>query len=326
MTNQTQRERPKIAILDTGYPSFEYERSLFESNGYELCVFPGEKGDVAGKLTFAAEAVGLLIRWTMIDDDVLTRLPGLKAIVRYGTGYDNIDIDAVRRARISVANVPGYARHSVSNHALALMFACARGLPQGQREIRTRFGSAPSAKVFDFHTKTLGIIGLGHIGGMLCTKTTALFKSVYGVDPYIPETRFQELGAISVPLDELLAQSHVISIHCSLTPETQGMIDKHAIDTMRQCPILINTARGPIIEDDALLAALDEGKIHSAGLDVYRSELPEELPAPLVTHPRVIATGHYAWYSEQSHMELQKRAADNLLAMLKGEQCKDSLY
>ena len=326
MSNQTCSEQPQIAILDTGYPSFEYERSLFEANGFELSIFPGEKGDVDAKLNFAAEAVGLLIRWTMIDDDVLTRLPRLRAIVRYGTGFDNIDIDAVKRAAIPVANVQGYARHSVSNHALALMFACARGIVQGQQEIRTNFGNAPFADMFDFHTKTLGIIGLGHIGGTLCAKTTPLFESVYGVDPYIPESQFRELGATPVALDELLAKSDVISIHCSLTPETRGMIDEKAFNAMRRCPVLINTARGPVIEEDALLTALDDRRIHSAGLDVFASELPEELPASLLTHPRIIATGHYAWYSEQSHVELQKRAADNLLAMLKGEPCKDSLY
>lgn len=325
MSARTKSNQPEIAFLDSGYASFEYEQRLFESNGYRFRVFPGDKGDLEGKLAFAAQAVGLLIRWTGVDDAMLARLPLLKAIVRCGTGYDNIDLQAAKRAGVRVANVQGYARHSVSNHALALMFACARGLPSGQRGIRTKFGAAPFNRIFDFHTKTLGIVGLGHIGGALCAKTTPLFKSVLATDPYITAERFAHCGAVPVAMEQLLAESDVISIHCNLTTETAGMIDSRAFESMAQRPILINTARGPIVEEGALFRALEEDRIHSAGIDVYNTEFPNELPERIISHPRVIATGHYAWYSEQAHVELQQRAADNLLAMLNGQHVADRL-
>jgi D-3-phosphoglycerate dehydrogenase len=315
----------RIAVLDTGYESYSYEEDQFTRNGYRFDMWSGDKGDTEGKTRFAEGAVGLLVRFTVVDDAFLARLPGLKAVARYGVGYDNIDVPAATRAGVRVSNVQGYANHAVSDHAIALMYACARGLPQGQRAVGKTHGNAPFRNMPEFHDKTIGIVGLGRIGGTLCSKVRHLFGRVVACDPYIDSTRFVDLGAKQVDLHALLELSDVISVHCNLTEETAGMFDDNAFAAMAKCPVLVNTARGPVVDENALLRALEDGGIHSAGIDVYRSENPAELPKAVITHPKVIATGHYAWYSERSHVELQRRAADNLLCMLEGGTPEDCL-
>ena len=316
---------PKIKILDTGYDSFAYELELFHSHGFSVDIWDGDKGDVEGKIDFASDAVGLLIRWTVIDDAFLSRMHGLKAITRYGVGYENIDIEASIRFGIKVANVQGYGNHAVSDHALSLMYACNRMLVQGQCDIKESFGMAPDKRILDFHKCTIGIIGLGRIGGTLCEKAAHLFREVIACDPYIPAERFKSLGAKQVSLEELLENSDVISIHCNHTEETENMLNPDTLAMVKRSPILINTARGPIVSQDALISALNEKRIFNAGIDVFNTELASELPVEYLNHPGIICTGHYAWYSIESHIELQKRAADNLLMMLQGEMPEDCL-
>jgi D-3-phosphoglycerate dehydrogenase len=314
-----------IAVIDAGYSSYDFEQQVFEKHGYRFDVFSGEPQDVEGKLQFAREAVGLLLRWTPVNDAFLARLPRLKAIVRYGVGYDNVDLTATTRCQIRVANVQSYANHAVSDHALALIFSCARGLALGQQTVQQRFGKPPVADVFELADRTLGIIGLGRIGGTLCTKAQSLFKTVLATDPYIPAERFTQLNAVPCDLPTLLAQADVLSLHCNLTEETRGILGPEAFDMMEKHPVLINTARGPLVDANALLRALQVQTLHSAGLDVYPEEPPGQALQPLLKHPRVIGTGHYAWYSTRSAVELQKRAALNLLGLLNGDGVEDEL-
>jgi D-3-phosphoglycerate dehydrogenase / 2-oxoglutarate reductase len=319
------QENRVIAVLDTGYASYEAELEVLSAPGYRLALYPGDKADADAKSAFARQATGLLVRWTQIDSSFLRENPQLRAIVRYGAGYENIDLDACTAAGVRVANVSGYGNHAVSDHALALMYACARALPAGQQQIRSHFGAPPRQRVMEFHDKTLGIIGLGRIGGTLCGKARHLFGRVIASDPYIKSGRFGMLGATQVNLTQLLSQSDVISIHCNLTEETTGLIGRREFERMGRVPILVNTARGPVIQEAALRDALDRGLLHSAGIDVYGTELAAELPTWLLEHSSVIATGHYAWYSEYSHRELQRRAAQNLVMMLQGKIPEDCL-
>lgn len=315
----------KVAVLDTGYDSFAYETKLLTDAGYQIEIFPGKRHDREGKKKFSEDAVGLFIRWTEINEDFLQATPQLQAIVRYGVGYDNVDLNAVSKFNVKVSNVQGYANHSVSDHAIAMMYACARSLALGQQLLRIKYGSPPIKNIFEFHDKTLGIIGLGRIGGTLSEKATRLFKRVLAFDPYIPDGQFSAMGAIKTNMDDLLAQSDIISIHCNLTEETRGLIDSDKIKLMQRTPILINTSRGPVINEDDLLDGLKSGKFHSLGIDVYHDEPPLENLDYLLNHPNVIATGHYAWYSIEAAVELQKRAAHNLLMMLQGEIPADCL-
>ena len=316
---------PKIKLLDTGFDSFAYEETLFNSHGYEFAIWPGDKGDVEGKIKFASDAVGILIRWTLINEEFLSKMNGLKAIARYGVGYENIDLDAINRYEVKAANVQGYGNQSVSDHALALMYACNRMLLRGHNEIRETFSNPPDKRVLDFHECTLGVIGLGRIGGTLCKKASHLFKEVIACDPYIRDSRFEQLGARKVSLEELMRQSDIISVHCNHTDESENLLNAETFRLAEKRPIVINTARGPIVNQEGLLSALELKQVFSAGIDVFDTELASELPDAMLNHDSIICTGHYAWYSIQAHQELQKRAADNLLAMLQGKIPEDCL-
>ncbi len=315
----------RVVVIDTGYDAYDQETEILGRAGYSLDLFPGDRLDTAGKAAFARGAAGMFVRWTTIDDAFLDNAPGVKAIVRYGVGYDNIDLAAASARGIPVCNVQGYANHSVSDHALALMLACVRSLRSGMEQLRPNYAAPPSARMPELHEMTLGIVGLGRIGGTLCAKARGLFERVVACDPYVPAERFTQLGADACSLDELLAASDVVSLHCNLTDETHHILNAQALAKMRPNAVVINTARGPVLDEDALTTALESGRVFAAGIDVFEDEPPLTNRDPLLNHPRVVATGHYAWYSERASRELQRRAALNLDAMLRGELPEDCL-
>jgi D-3-phosphoglycerate dehydrogenase / 2-oxoglutarate reductase len=314
-----------IVILDSGYKSYEFERSVFDEEGFNLKIHPSYKGDKAEKAAFARDAHGILVRHTVIDSDFLSGMKNLKAVVRYGVGYDNVDVDACTNHGIKVANVQGYANHAVAEHTLALLLSCSRGLWDTKKQVTISFASPPVEDIFELHNKTLGIIGLGRIGSEFSRKAASLFRETIACDPYKPERYFTGLNVRKVSFRELLEQSHVISIHCNLTPETNRLLNEEAFGTMKYTPVIINTARGEIVDEKALLNALLKQQVHSAGLDVYENEPAADAQEPLINHPRIICTGHYAWYSDRAAQELQKRAAMNLINLLKGKYVEDCL-
>ena len=313
----------RIAVIDTGYESYDYEREMFQDHGYRLMVYDGPTKDRKLQLDFARKASGILVRGTAIDEEALDQVPNLKAIVRYGAGYDNIDIRTAVSKGIRVANVQGYANHSVSDHAIALMFACIRNL-EGNSE--DNFGKPARKEVFELHNKTLGIIGIGRIGNHFSRKTSALFERTVAYDPYKTDKYIQANHAEKTDLSELLNKSHVISLHCNLTDETRHILNETAFLEMHNKPIIINTSRGPTICEKDLLNALDSGTIHSAGLDVFEKEPPGKDQELLLKHPHVISTPHIAWYSDRASHELQKKAAHNMLALLSGKHVDDELH
>jgi D-3-phosphoglycerate dehydrogenase / 2-oxoglutarate reductase len=315
----------EIVILDSGYKSYFFEKELFENNGFRLKICPADKGTLSEKRDFAKNADGILVRHTKIDEFFLSEMKNLKAVVRYGVGYDNIDIEACSKYGVKVANVQGYANHSVSDHAIALMFSCTRALWNPGLQLIQEFASPPVPDVIELHDKTLGIIGIGRIGSEFCKKASPFFNQVLAYDPYKPESHFNQLSAQRVELNELLEKSDVISLHCNLTNETKHLLNKEKFLAMKKKPVIINTSRGEVICEQELLYALNSGKIHSAGLDVYENEPITDKQSKLVNHPRAICTGHYAWYSDKASLELQRRAALNLFNFLKGNTVEDCL-
>lgn len=314
-----------IVILDSGYKSYAAEKELFEKSGYTLKIHPSYNGEQMEKVEFAQDANGILVRHTKINDEFLDRMNHLKAIVRYGVGYDNVDVDSCTRHGVKVANVQGYANQAVSDHALALIYSCARALWNTKPQIEQDFAVPPVEDIFELHNKTLGIIGLGRIGSTLAKKAGTLFKEIITYDPYKPQKYCNRFSARKVELEELLQTSDIISLHCNLTDETKYILNDAAFSQMKKKPVIINTSRGETINETALLSALNHGIIHSAGIDVFENEPTTEKQGALINHPRTICTGHYAWYSDQSSVELQIRAANNLLQLLKGNEIEDSL-
>lgn len=314
--------KKQIAILDRGYDSYELERHLFSRDGYELIIYEGPRADRMARYRFARTATGILVRDTLIDEDALLRMPRLKAIVRYGVGFDNIHLGAARQRGIRVANVQGYANHAVSDHALALMLACTRGITLADP---SAFGTPRRKEILELHDKTLGIIGIGRIGSHFAMKASPLFRVTLAYDPYQSAPHMRSHGAVKSGFDELLRESHVISLHCNLTEETRHLLNDAAFQKMEKVPVIINTARGAVILEQALLRALESGTIHSAGLDVYEEEPPGKGQQPLLSHPHVVSTSHVAWYSENSMQELQRRAAQNMADLLAGRSVSDEI-
>ncbi len=314
-----------IVILDSGYKSYSAEKELFATNGFNLKIHPSHIGQQTEKIEFAKDADGILVRHTKIDETFLAQMNHLKAVVRYGVGYDNVDVEACTRHGVKVANVQGYANHAVSDHALALIYSCARALWNTKTQIEQNFAVPPVEDIFELHNKTLGIIGLGRIGSTLAKKAGPLFKEVITTDPYKPQKYCNRFSARKVEMEELLQTADIISLHCNLTQETRHILNVSAFSEMKKKPVIINTSRGETIDETALLEALNNGIIHSAGIDVFENEPTTEKQSALINHPRTICTGHYAWYSDQSALELQNRAANNLLELLKGNDIEDSL-
>jgi D-3-phosphoglycerate dehydrogenase len=315
----------EIVILDSGYKTYDFERDLFGDNGFSLKIHSDFKGNSFEKREFAKNADGILVRHTPIDEVFLSGMKNLKAVVRYGVGYDNIDVEACTKRGIKVANVQGYANHAVSDHAVALMLSCTRAMWHTGLQLSEKFASPPVPDVIELHDKTVGIIGIGRIGSVFSKKAAPFFKNVIACDPYKPDSHFNELSLQRVELNELLEISDVISIHCNLTKETRHLLNSGTFRLMTKRPVIINTSRGEVISEPALLEALSTGKIHSAGLDVYEDEPITIRQKEIVNHPRIICTGHYAWYSDKSMLELQRRAAINLLNFLLGNEVEDRL-
>ncbi len=323
--NTPQAPNGLVAVIDGGYESYAAEEALLAAAGYHLVVFQGGRHDLEGKLAFARNAVGLFARWSELDGKAFDALPSLRCVVRYGVGYDNVDLDAAAARGIKVSNVQGYADHSVSDHALALILACVRALPMAPQQFHDGFGQSPRAHLPELKDMTLGIVGLGHIGGTLSRKVQSLFKNVIACDPYILKARFEQCGARERTFEQLTAESDVVSAHCNLTDETREMFGRATFEKMADNAVFVNTARGPLVDEEALLDAIERGKLYAAGLDVFWDEPPRANRAALIAHPHVITTGHYAWFSTPAHQELQRHAAENMAAMLRGDIPADCL-
>lgn len=246
----------------------------------------------------------------------------LKVVSKFGVGVDNIDLDAATRHGVIVCHVPDYCMDEVSDHAMALLLAWARRiLPFNEMVQRGGWRQDFSQYLMEIQPlrgQTLGVIGIGRIGGTLVPKAQAFGMRVIAHDPYVPPARVQQLGVTRVSLDELLAQSDYITIHTPLTAETRHLIGAAQFAQMKPHCFLINTARGPVVDNVALAAALDAGRLAGAGLDVTEPE-PPGADFPLRGRANVILTPHYAFFSLASAAESRRRTAENAVLTLRGE-------
>jgi D-3-phosphoglycerate dehydrogenase / 2-oxoglutarate reductase len=293
------------------------ERAVFGAAGIE--VVDGASLDAGALLAEAARADALLAQVpNRVDAAFVGRLARCRVIGAYGVGHDQIDAASAAARGIAVVHVPDYGTEEVSDHALALVLACARGLP--------RLGASIRAGVWDYQRsgplhrlrgQTLGVVGLGRIGRRVAAKARAFGFRVLATDPYIAASAFAEHGAEARPLEALLAEADVVTLHTPLTAETRGLMDARAFARMKPGASLVNCARGPIVDEAALLAALDEGRIAAAGLDVLAVEPPDP-GNPLLLDPRVVVTPHSAWYSEESMADLKRLLAEDVVRVLTG--------
>ena len=256
--------------------------------------------------------------------DVLTALPALRYVGVLATGYNTVDLATARARGVTVTNTPAYASTSVAQHAAAMMLDLARGLTRHASAVRAGEWSRgpdwclPLTSIFELGGRTLGLVGLGAIGIELAKIAAALGMRVVAYDPaFPPPDRLEGVAVEPVSLEALLETADVVSLHCPLTDATHHIIDAARLARMKQSALVINTSRGPLIDEGALAAALRDGVIAGAALDVLETE-PPAADNPLIAAPNCLVTPHVAWHSIEARRRLIQIAADNLAAFLHG--------
>lgn len=307
----------KVAVTDDRYGSYTEEKNVLKEIGAELIILdPENKGEFEQKIT---DADALLVNLHPMTGELISKLDKCKVISRYGVGYDNVDVDAATKKGIWVARVPDYSIEDVSDQALALLLACVRKVAYKDRMIRNGkwnlHDDQPCHRIKD---GVLGLIGYGSISRRFHEKTIGFgLSKVLVYDPFVDDETIKSNGGVPVDLATILTNSDFISIHAPLTETTRGMIGKDQLQLMKKGAILVNTSRGPVLNEADVAEALKAGIITGAGLDVFETE-PVSLDSPLLKLDNVVLSDHTGWYSEESKKELKTKAALNIVSVLKG--------
>jgi D-3-phosphoglycerate dehydrogenase len=304
-----------IVVTDYDFPDLSVESAVLDDADVEL---RGEYARTPEEVIDVAEgADALLVQYADVTDAVFEALPDLQAVGRYGIGVDSIDVDAAADHGVPVVNVPDYCIEEVPTHTLALLLACVRKVPSYDRAIKGGEWDWTAGKPIRRLTgATLGLVGFGKLPRRLIELVDGFDLEVLVYDPYVDAADVDAAGAEKVDLDTLLERSRYVSIHAPLTDETRNLIDADALDRMREDAILVNTARGPLVDYEALTEAIKAGDIAGAGLDVLPEEPP---PEPPLDHDAIVYTPHVAFYSEESEETMRRTVTEDVLGILRGE-------
>ena len=298
-----------VVITDSDLPSDGVEEALLGAAGIDVrraaCRTSAEVA-AAG-----SEADALIVQWAPVDEAALAQMPRLRFISRLGIGYDMIDVDAAAARGVAVANTPDYCVEEVVAHAIALVLACTRGIVAADRHVRGGGWAVTelAPPVRRPSRLTLGVLGLGRIGSLVVQQARTLGFQVLAHDPAHPGR--------SVALDDVVAAADVLTLHLPLTPETHHLIDAAALARLRPGAILVNTSRGSLVDEAALVDALSSGRLAGAALDVYERE-PLPADSPLRDLPGVILSPHAAWYSPEALTDLPRLATQQVIEFLAG--------
>ncbi len=307
----------KILITDYAWQSIEPERHVLAEIGATLIA--AEIGDEKELCALAPTVDGILTCWKPVTANVITAAEKCKVIARYGIGLDNIDVELATEHGIVVTNVPAYCIDEVSTHAMGLLLACTRKIARFDRSVKADIWDPNiGPQIYRLCGKVLGIVGFGNIGQAIVSKAKAFGLTVTVYSPRTSSEAIQKQGAEKVSFQELLKTSDFISIHAPLTAETEHMFSHTEFREMKTTAYLINTSRGGIVDTAALAAALQNGEIAGAGLDVLETEPPQSNDA-LPTFDNVVITPHAAFISEESILELEVTAATCVAQVLTGQ-------
>ena len=259
-----------------------------------------------------------------ISARVIDAAPRLRAIVKYGVGVDNIDLDAATRRGVMVVNCPEYGSETVADHAFALLLALARKIVQINRATKESawVWPAPEYCGVDLAGKTLGLIGFGQIGRAMARRAAGFGLEPIAYDPYVEPEIMTARGARPVAFDELIERSDFVSVHCVLTPETRGLVGAAELRRMKRDAYLVDVSRGAIIDEAALVRALTEGWIAGAAMDVFAEE-PLAPGYPLLGLDNVILTSHLAWYTKEADARLAADCVARVTELVRGETPKN---
>jgi D-3-phosphoglycerate dehydrogenase / 2-oxoglutarate reductase len=309
--------RPLIAVTDSPFPSLDPAKAALARIDPELRIAKSPSADDV--LAVARDADAILVTYAKLPGELLRQLRRCKAIGRFGLGVDNIDIPAAVELGITVTYVPDYCMQEVSDHAMGLLLALARKIPQSNALVQTgRWEMAPVVPIHRLSGRVLGLVGFGNIPRTLAPKAKAFGLHVVAHDPYVAQHVLASAGVEGVSFDRLLEISDFVSIHAPLLPATRGLFGAEIFRKMKRGACLINTARGPLVDEEALVAALESGQLAAAALDVVAVEpLPKD--SRLIGRDNVILTPHTAFYSVEALNELQTKCAADVARVLSGE-------
>jgi len=309
--------RPLIAITDSPFPSLDPAKKALTRLDPEYRMANSASADDI--LAVARDADAILVTYAKLPGELLRQLKNCKAIGRFGLGVDNIDLPAAKELGIAVNYVPDYCLREVSDHAMALLLGLARKVPFSNKLVQSgRWEVPPIVPLRRLEGQTLGLVGFGNIPRALAPKAKAFGFKVLTHDPFVKTDALAAAGVEGVSFDELLARSDFVSVHAPLLPSTRGLMNAAVFAKMKKGAYLINTARGPLVDEPALIAALDSGQLGGAGLDVVTTE-PLGKDSPLLGRDNVILTPHTAFYSVEALEELQTKCASDVARVLSGE-------
>jgi D-3-phosphoglycerate dehydrogenase / 2-oxoglutarate reductase len=310
----------QVAVSDTVFPNLDRARAVLSQIGAQLRLADEPKPEAI--LRVAKDADALFATYAKITAEMIRQMTRCRIISRFGIGVDNVDIAAATERGIVVTKVPDYCIDEVSDHAMALLLTAVRKIPLANRMVQDGRWEMPAVvPIHRLRGTVLGLVGFGRIPQLVAPKAQSFGMRVISFDPYIPNHLFESAHVESVDFADLLKMSDYISIHAPLLPETQGLFNDDAFRQMKPHAYLINTARGPIVDEAALARALDAGRLTGAALDVMAKEPPTG--SPLLGRPNVIITPHTSFYSEESLADLETKAAEEVVRVLKGQAPKN---
>lgn len=305
-----------VAVADSVFPNLDLARAVVSRAGavLRLAVQPTPEAIVV----VAREADALLVTYAKINADMIGEMKRCRIISRFGIGVDNVDIQAATRAGIVVTKVPDYCIDEVSDHAMALLLSLVRKIPfSSARAHAGRWEMPAVTPIHRLRGTVLGLVGFGRIPQLVAPKAKAFGLRVVAYDPYVPQAVMDQAGVGRVEFAELLKISDYISIHSPLLPETHHLFSTEVFRQMKPGALIVNTSRGPVVDEAALAVALDAKQIAGAALDVLEQEPP--VNSPLFGRDNVILTPHTSFYSVESLEELQTKAAEEVVRVLSGQ-------
>ena len=308
---------PVIAVTDTVFPSLDPAKTALARLNPTYRMSKSVNADDI--VAVAKDADAILVTYAKLTRDVLMQLTRCRAIGRFGLGVDNIDLPTAKEKGIAVNYVPDYCIREVSDHAMALLLALIRKIPLSNKLVQSGRWEMPAVvPIRRIEGTVLGLIGFGHIPRLVAPKAQAFGMKVISYDPFTKPDVFKAAGVEGVDLDTLLKTSDYVSVHAPLLLATRGMLNAAAFSKMKKGAYVVNTARGPLIDEPDLIAALDSGQVGGAGLDVVAAE-PLAKDSPLLGRDNVIISPHTAFYSIEALNELQTKCATDVARVLSGE-------
>lgn len=310
----------KVAITDYSFPDLEIEENIVRSANSEIVAWK-EKRPAAELIQLVSDADAVITQFATVNADVIASMRKAQVIVRYGIGVDNVDLEAAKAHGIPVCNVPDYCIDEVADQTLAFLLATTRQVVTNCVHVRDgAWGLAtPVDQMQALRDLTVGVVGFGRIGREVVTRLKAFKCKVLVFDPVVPPAEMEKAGCVPVSLQQLLADANVVTLHCPSTSMTRGMINRASLGMMKKGAILINVARGDLVDSAALTEALHSGQLSGVALDVFA---PEPIPTdhPILKMKNVIVASHIASVSPPAVKKLRETAAKLAVMAIQGQQ------